>query len=129
MNSNQEENKKVEKIGFWDFLYEKGDLVENLDKHIIQLNEFNPFPKELIEEEQFKFIAKKLGNRIKVYENSPCFGFLEKFYQNFQLAYNSQTKEDYQNKYYLAKANLQLFTFCSEKESNKNKNNLINPNF
>lgn len=123
MSSNKTETEKqeTEKIGFWDFLAEKGDLVENLDRHMDQLNNFNPFPKEFVEEDHFKFISEKVEKRIKFYENSPCFGFLEKFYENFQLAYKTETKENYEKNYYLSKANLQLFTFCVEKETNKNK--------
>ena len=67
---------------------------------------------------------EKVGKRINLYESSPCFGFLEKFYEHLQMAYNCETKDDYQKRYYFAKANLQLFTFCVDKETNNNNNHL-----
>ncbi len=117
-NSNNDNNKVI--IGFWDFLNQDGELVQTYESHTTEYIKYSPFPKRIIDEQHFNFFFDKLGKRIRLYENSSCFGFLEKFYYYFNNAYKSENYEEYDKNFYFAKASLQLFSFCYEKNVNKN---------
>lgn len=116
---NSNNNKPKETIGFWDFIYQEGDLVENYERNAEDYLRLSPFPKTIIEDNHFNFYSEKLGQRMKIYENSPCFGFLEKFYDYFKQAYKADKMEEYDEKFHYARASLQLFTFCYEKNMKK----------
>jgi len=115
--SNDSENNSFnrEVIGFWDFINQDGDLIENFEKHTNDYSKSSPFPKTLIEDQHFNFYSEKLGQRIKLFENSPCYGYLDKFLDYFKQAYQADNYELYNQKFYFANASLQLFTFCHEK--------------
>lgn len=128
-NSQQKINQqKPEVIGFWDFINKEGDLVQNYNKHIEELSKYSPFPNDMIEEKHFNLFSEKLEQRIKKYENSECFGFLEKFYEYFKQAYNSKSYEEYDENFFLSRSSLQLFTFCLEKNMKKQNDHINNIN-
>ena len=121
----QKSIEKLETIKFWDFLNYEGDLLENYQKHKIEFDQITPFPKDLIEQEKFNLFTNKLGERIRMYENNPCFGFLEKFYEYYKNASKSSNKDLYTKEFYYSTISLQLFTLCDEKRGYINNNSNI----
>jgi hypothetical protein len=76
----------------------------------------------LLTRKEMEFINHKLYTKIMKYKDSSCFNFLENYYDYYLKVLNSGKDDDIIDNYNNSMNNLKFFTFCYEKNENKNKN-------
>lgn len=76
-----------------------------------------PETEKLLTNKEFEYVNQRLWSRVSLYKDSPCFGYLENFYNYYMNVAVSKNEDQVDGYYEAAMDSLKLFTFCHEKHN------------
>lgn len=108
------ENKKD--LSFWNFSE--------------KVKEFEGLPQnKLLKKREIDMIFENLHDRIKKFENNPCYNYLDGFYNFLNKTKNSKNYSELQINYENSKKSLDLFRFCLVLSENEESDKINSSSF